>query len=281
MTPGFFHGRRLMIATKHGKEKLLAPIVEPALGVRCDTLATIDTDQFGTFSGEVERRLSVIDTARAKCDLAHSLTGCDLVLSSEGTFGPHPYFSFVPSDHELLLLKDYQHDLEITGTALSLNTNFQQQQVASFAELVDFSRAVGFPAHAVIVYDAPDKRHLFKGISDIGRLKVTYDELRRYAEKVMVETDMRAHLNPTRQTVIAEAASDLVRASMSVCPNCDTPGFIVRKVERGLPCALCGAPTQSVLKQIRDCSKCGHSVEELYPEGKEKEEPGYCGECNP
>lgn len=89
----FFKGRRLLIATKHKKERVIAPILEKELGVNC-FVTDIDTDKFGTFTGEIERKEDAISTARNKCLLAMELENCDLVLASEGSFGAHPSLFF-------------------------------------------------------------------------------------------------------------------------------------------------------------------------------------------
>lgn len=68
-----FEGRRLVIATKHGKEAFLAPILERELGVHCFILPLFDSDIFGTFSGEVERLEDPVftNTASKSPPLAH------------------------------------------------------------------------------------------------------------------------------------------------------------------------------------------------------------------
>ena len=101
-----FEGRRLVIATKHGKEALIAPIFERELGVHCFTLPTFDSDLFGTFSGEVERLDDALLTARLKCEKAMEIAQCDLAIASEGSFGSHPSFYFLPADDEVILLVD-------------------------------------------------------------------------------------------------------------------------------------------------------------------------------
>ena len=73
-----FISRKLIIATKHKKESVIAPILEKELGVRCFTDETFDTDTLGTFTGEIERELDPIATARRKCLLAMELNNCDL-----------------------------------------------------------------------------------------------------------------------------------------------------------------------------------------------------------
>ncbi|WP_404325454.1 hypothetical protein [Aerophototrophica crusticola] len=48
-------GRTVALGTRHGKERAFAPPLLRRLGLSV-TLADIDTDQLGTFSGEVERQ---------------------------------------------------------------------------------------------------------------------------------------------------------------------------------------------------------------------------------
>ena len=93
-----FENRSLAVATMHGKEKVIGPVLEDALGVKIVLPSQFNSDQFGTFSGEVERTLSPLEAARKKCLLAAELTGASLVVASEGSFGPHPAIYFVPAD---------------------------------------------------------------------------------------------------------------------------------------------------------------------------------------
>ena len=82
-----FRGRKLVIATMHGKEQVIAPVLQEALGVEMILTGSLNTDTFGTFSGEIPRELSPEAAALAKCNLAMQLTGCDLAVASEGSFG--------------------------------------------------------------------------------------------------------------------------------------------------------------------------------------------------
>lgn len=92
-----FEGRRLLIATQHKKEKIIAPILEKELGVRCFVSSNFDTDALGTFSGEIERSEDPINTVRKKCLMAMQTYDCDLAVASEGSFGPHPSLFFCSS----------------------------------------------------------------------------------------------------------------------------------------------------------------------------------------
>jgi len=78
-----FQNRRLVIATKHAKEKVIAPLLEKELGVECFTDESFDTDILGTFTGEVERKSDPISTARQKCLMAMEANDCDLGGASE------------------------------------------------------------------------------------------------------------------------------------------------------------------------------------------------------
>ncbi len=81
-----FKNRSVIIATKHRKEAAIAQVLEAQLGVKTVVPEQFDTDQFGTFSGEVERKDDPITTARVKCMKALELFGGDLVVASEGVF---------------------------------------------------------------------------------------------------------------------------------------------------------------------------------------------------
>lgn len=168
----FFQGRTVLFATKHGKELAVAPMLEKQLGVYVSPSQLFDTDELGTFSGEVERKFSPIETARLKCDATHRLTGADLVLSSEGSFGAHPVIGFVTANEEVLLLKDYRNNLEFKAKVISLQTNMAGQAVLNLEQLEDFCQRTGFPEHGLILRGAKDNYSVVhKGLRDWEKLK--------------------------------------------------------------------------------------------------------------
>ena len=277
-----FRGRVLLIATRHGKENVLAPILEPGLGVVCQTVPELDTDQLGTFTGEVERVLPPLDAAREKCRLAMELTGHDLAIASEGSFGPHPSLPFLPADEEFLLLVDRRNALEIAVRECSPRTNFSSAQVSTEEELMAFARGVFFPSHALILKSGPSEpTGIRKGISRMDDLLAGFQSLLERHGSVQVETDMRAMYNPTRMGVIEEAGRKLVERCLASCPSCGRPGFGVREVRTGLPCAQCGIPTRGVIASVLRCEGCGHCREDAYPDGITEADPGRCDACNP
>lgn len=120
----FFENRKIAIATMHGKEQVIAPVLQESLGIEFVVPQQLNTDQLGTFSGEVERLLSPLEAARKKCLMAAELTGATLAIASEGSFGPHPAFYFLPADEEIVLLMDLENKWEFKAKKISTETNF-------------------------------------------------------------------------------------------------------------------------------------------------------------
>jgi hypothetical protein len=277
-----FEDRSLVIATMHKKELAIAPILESELRVKCVLPTDLNTDLLGTFSGEIERKDSPIDTAREKCLRAMELTGLDLAVASEGSFGAHPTFFFAPAGDEFLMLLDKKNNVEIIARELTTKTNFNAAEISSNNELIDFISKVNFPTHAVIVRKSKDDvKYLHKGISDLKQLIELHQKYLEQFGSMYIETDMRALYNPTRMESIKEATHKLVEKIKSVCPECNTPGFDVDKVNSGLPCSLCGTPTNSTLSFVYACKKCQFEKVEEYPHKKQFEDPMYCDSCNP
>lgn len=277
-----FENRRLLIATKHEKEKVLAPLLEAALGVRCFVAENYDTDRLGTFTGEIERTGDPISTAREKCLQAMELHQCDLGVASEGSFGPHPSIFFVKADDEFLIFIDRLNQIEVVVRELSTNTNFNQQSLRNRGELREFARSAGFPAHGIILRKSPNENtDIHKGIRDEQTLHLSFEQLLAKHGEVYAETDMRAMHNPTRMEVIAQAAQKLVDKIQSACPECQTRGFGINQVKQGLPCAWCQLPTKGVLSHVYVCAHCNFTQEVLHPHGKMSQDPSYCDRCNP
>jgi hypothetical protein len=277
-----FHGRKLIIATKHQKEKVIAPALEKALGVKCITIADLDTDKLGTFSGEVERKFDPITTAKNKCAMAMEINQCDLAIASEGSFGPHPTIYFIPADEEFLVLVDKKNMFEIIVRVLSTETNYNAAVIKTALELKNFAKAAGFPSHGLILRKAKNDYSIIeKGVIDKTHLANTFNSLISNHGSVYVETDMRAMYNPKRMKVIEQATQKLIAKINSKCPQCKTPGFDITKTKPGLPCSLCSNSTRVTLSNVYSCIKCNFSKEEKYPEGKLSADPMYCDYCNP
>jgi hypothetical protein len=264
----------------HKKDQVIAPIFESALGVSCFTPDVIDTDQFGSFSGEVARTLSPLEAALAKCDLAHQDTGCDLVVANEGSFGPHPTLFFVEADDELMVLRDYKNNLTIGTRLISSATNLNSLEITNINQLRDFANSLGFPTHGIIL-KAIKPGVIVKDSGSIAELCANALPLLAADGKCIAETDMRAMNNPTRMKLIEELTHKLVTKIKSTCPLCKTPGFDVIRVNSGLPCMACKSETSSTRSLVKGCLTCRYEELIEYPHNKREEDPMYCNYCNP
>lgn len=277
-----FYGKRAVIATKHKKEKVIAPVLEAGLGIKCEVPADFDTDRYGTFSGEIERISSPLDAVRQKCFDAMEKYGFNIGIASEGSFGPHPSLFFAHANEELIMFIDKQNHLEVVVREISTDTNFNGQLIKRIDELMDFAKQVQFPSHALILKSGRDKLDdMIKGITDPDELQENAEDMLRRFGALYVETDMRAHLNPSRMRVIEKASQKLLQTLRQLCPQCNTPGFTVEEVRRGLPCLQCKLPTKSAQVYLHICKKCNYTHQQWHPHGKEFEQPDYCDYCNP
>ena len=280
------HGACAVIATMHGKERVLAPLLEAALGVKCRLAPGLDTDRFGTFSRERAREGSAHDAARAKAVAALQLVpDARLAIASEGSFGPHPQIPFAPLGREVVLLVDRATGLEISGEDVTLDVRYAHTIARTAAEAEAFAERVGFPDHALIVMgcdgDQPDPATaLVKGITRPGALAAAVEAAIAQTSAAFVETDMRAHHNPTRMAAIARAGQDLVRRYASRCPACAHPGFAMVERIAGLPCRWCGTPTGLAMTQVLACIACNHRTQQPASDQADAD-PGHCPRCNP
>jgi hypothetical protein len=278
----FFQHRKVVIATKHGKQRVIAPLLKARLGMHPFMVRGLDTDKLGTFSGEVERIDDVVDTLRKKCRLAMELSRCDLAVASEGSFGQHPAMPFEYADDELMMMVDTSNNFEIISREVSAETNFGGSYVENEAELMKFAVKAQFPSHGLIVRNHKDAfSYMLKGIVDQKRLVDAFYECKSRFGSVYLETDMRAMYNPCRMKVIARAAEKLISRVLSQCPSCAMPGFGVAEYRQGLPCEQCGLATSSILCAVYTCTHCKFKKEEIFPNGKNAEDPMYCNYCNP
>ncbi len=280
-----YQGRKAVLATKHQKEREIRQPLRDAVGLQICVPHDLDTDLLGTFSGEVERHGSPREVALRKARLGMNGNGLTLGLASEGSFGPHPHLPFIPVDHELLAFVDDELGIEVVEQTLSVNTNFAHDAARAFEDLKVFLARAHFPSHGLIVRpnSGPQPGLLFKGITKVQALKEALERCASASADGLahVETDMRAHMNPTRRQVLREVAVRLGRRLASLCPECRTPGWGVVDVVRGLPCEWCGRETQLVRAEIQGCPRCDHRESCPRSDGLRIASPGECSYCNP
>lgn len=283
---GAYRGTCMILTTKHAKSIAVAPPFQEKLQAAVMEYV-VDTDQLGTFSGEIEREGNALECARRKCEWAMERLGdkVEFALASEGSFGPHPFIPFLPCDQEILYFIDRRHDFHLHLSHLSEKTNYRTEAVDSYDALQKLAEEAQFPSHALILRSNGRKTKvpLFKGIDSQDALEEAYKECLKHSTdgKVWVETDMRAQFNPSRMEVISELAAKLAERLATHCPKCSTPGWGKVRVEKGLECSWCGSETELVKSEIYGCTKCDHEETTGRTDGLEKAEPGNCGYCNP
>ena len=285
MTPaGAFDGRTLLVATLHGKERAIGPAFRARLGVASVVAAAIDTDRFGAFSGEVERALDPRAAAEAKARAALEERGGDLALASEGSFVPYPAAPLLTLDEEWLVLVDARSGRVHSHRHATLDAVFAGRRCSSLEALSEFVSLQPFPEHALVLrprerWRVGDAVH--KGLVERSQLERVARELLAAHGELWVETDLRAHCNPTRMRAIESAARAFADELATPCQRCGAEHFRVARMLPGLPCAGCGEPTDLARALERRCDSCGEIAEAPRPDGLCSADPAQCGACNP
>ena len=278
-------GKLAILATMHRKEQVMRPLLERGLGLRLSVPVGFDTDRFGTFSHDISRKGSQLDAARAKIEAAFDDDDDAVVaIASEGSFGPHPLVPFLPLGREMVVMRDRESGMELIGQHADMSANFLHEAVDTLKAAARFAERVGFPRQGLIVLGSADGSpapdlYLNKEVVTAAELSEAVREAIAVCGMAYLETDMRAHRNPTRMRAIRRATIDLVRSYRSACPQCAHPGFVVTEHLYGLPCSWCGEPTNELRAKVLACGECGRRVEQ--PVQKTTVEPGQCSECNP
>jgi len=232
--PGLGKGPRplLVLASRHGKERAMARPFRLGLGLELVVADQIDTDHFGTFTGERPRPADAATTCRLKAEAAMDATGACLGVASEGSFGPHPAIPFLPLAIEWMTFVDRRRDLVISERLEGTPTNFSHSVIAAGADPGSWLERIGFPAHGVIVSPQRSDPHpsdpypIVRGLHSPEALaKAIRGATAHSADGLaLLQSDMRAHCNPTRMASIRRLAFRLVRRIRTACPSCGYRG---------------------------------------------------------
>lgn len=277
-----YKGQSVILATKHKKEEVIRPSFEAELGCYIHVPAQYDTDLFGTFSGEIPRKLSAYETLIQKAKEAAQKFDYRYAIASEGSFGPHPYLYFAPGDTELMAFIDLENNLIVAEIEISTETNYGYVDITVRDTYQDFLEKAKFPSHALIVRAlGGEKLYVEKGVRDSRKLKTAIDKAFQFSNTVRLETDMRAMMNPLRMQVIKRLAIKLAKRIQQHCPQCHTPGFGKIATDGNLACSSCGTPTELYQRKILSCLKCEYKVYRARDDGLQFADPQRCPYCNP
>lgn len=270
-----FQGARFGLVTLHGKESIIAPALARRWQARQLHHSDFDTDSLGTFSGEIERRLSPLECATHKARLAHSLTGAEYGLGSEGSFST-TLWGFGIVNRELIACVNATTELLVVG---------------SHTELVGVAecRYGDTQARALFWQNLPKgqgvmligKEHIAKAVISEQEAKTILRGWYGAAipADVRIAYDLRAHQSPIRRANIALALENLMLRMESACQACGQVGFWPDHIETGLPCGACGFATDNIRARIARCAGCGHEEHNILP--ITHADPATCPMCNP
>jgi hypothetical protein len=277
---GPYFGKIAVLPTLHEKDSVIAPIFQSGLGIQVQ-VASIDTDQFGTFAGEIPRTMSQLDTAIAKARAAIASTGIPLAIASEGTIGPNPLIPIASSDLETIVFIDSERDLIIHESFRSSEIVTVRKTLQPGQNLDELLAKADFPNHALIARtETPAAFQAVKGIRDFDKLVQAIQDLSKDSGSVIVESDLRASFSPSRMQNIANCAKLLAERIATTCPQCQTPGWGKIAPVFGLPCQDCGQKVESAVEADQlGCVSCDY-VQTVERAGAYAESR-FCDSCNP
>jgi hypothetical protein len=275
-----WHHKVIKLATKHQKEHVIAPLFLKDLNSHVQ-VCSIDTDELGTFTGEIPRKGTAFQTCLKKASLAAETSNDGLGLANEGSFGPHPMFTMLPSDHEIMVLVDLNHQTVVSEQHLSFNTNNHHIVANRETCIQQFLVQAKFPEHALCIQDNDSLQVLEKGIqSDEVLNEILNIGFERYSD-LLITTDMRAMYNPTRMSVIEELTKKFLIKCKCLCPKCCYPGYGITEREGKLPCRFCTFGTSLYAREKWQCVCCEQFEWRPRSDGIQFAEPQYCQICNP
>ena len=269
------------LATKHDKGRVIAPAFAEVLEWEVREVS-VDTDQWGTFTPEIPRTLSPREAAMAKARYAIEVTGGHIGLGSEGTVGPHPAFSLVTAVTEHVAIIDVTTGMEVVHHYTSSDVVAFHAVWRADTEIAEVVRLADLPHHAVIARAVGHGDSAVKGIRDADELRGVVDRLERTypGRQIVVESDFRAMMSPSRQKVIGQCAQELVARLSQSCPSCGAAYWGFVDVVRGVVCGGCGGLNPTVVAaDVMGCWRC--DVSEVRDRGVHEADPAHCDACNP
>jgi hypothetical protein len=244
----------------------------------------LDTDELGTFSGEVPRPDALVETCVLKAELAFRSLDVDCAIANEGSYGPIEAVPLVSSGLEIMAFIDRKRGIRIIETLTTHRTNWRLLRFkAGDPNVPKVVEAMGFPHYGVFVVCSSDWSRPIKDLLTLDDVVSAMDQEARRSEDgfAVLFSDMRAHRNATRMRVLRALSWKLAKRLERLCPQCLTPGFGSIGNRRGLPCEACGEPTHWVHFEIDGCSVCGHAEARPRKDGRKTAKKLSCASCSP
>jgi len=274
-----YNSRLVVMPTKHDKAKLVSKYFNEILAMQVQEVF-VDTDVFGTFSGEIDRVGTPLETAVKKARVGIETTGNPFALASEGSVGPDPVFRFINANIETMVFVDDELDVQIHETIKS-NEILAFTTTTTKNNLEEFLKKADFPNHALIV-KPNNGQGAIKGIRDLVELEEAIKKSRDASSdgEAIIESDLRAMCSPSRQKNISAVALELVQRLSKTCTDCQTPGWGLKSFIRGVECSECGEFSADAIKQeVLGCFNCENTA--LGAVINVTLDPARCMSCNP
>jgi hypothetical protein len=272
-----YSGAQVAFATMHGKEQLARQPFLDILNAEVVAPPALDTDQFGTFSGEIARTLAPQAAARVKARLGMKLSGTPYGLASEGSFGAG--LGYVVEHREVLMFIDEARGLELVESAIDTSPLPSGRGIESIEGALGYAADLGYPRQGVVL--STRSGLIRKGMETEDELTHAVGQLRERAGglPIAISPDYRAHRCPSRAAVIVSLADRIARRLATPCPGCSAPGFGQVAYERGLRCSGCGEQTRMIAADILGCGVCSRRVRQSRAQRFASAE--LCDFCNP
>jgi hypothetical protein len=277
-----YTGQRIGIATIHHKDRAAAPPFRRVLGAEIAVAPHVDTDTLGTFSGEIQRTVPLVETCLMKAEMAFATLDVDCAVASEGSYGPIERVPLVASGVEIMALIDRKRSMRIVETLVTHRTNWRMRRFeAGDPDVAAAAAAMGFPEFGVFVICNSDPAEPSKNLETFAEVVAAVDRQARRSDDglALMIADMRAHRNPTRMKVLRALSWKIAKRLQRLCPKCHAPGFGHIDSRRGLPCEGCGEPTHYIEFEIDGCAACGHAVARPRKDGRTVAPRLACAPC--
>ena len=265
--------------TMHDKGRLIAPAFKEILDMRIEEVH-VDTDVLGTFSGEIERTGTPLETAIKKAQLGIEASRAPYAIASEGSIGPDPFMPFVNANIETMVFID-----EILG--IQVQATHRSNEILAFTtdttkgDLEKLLIKFDFPNHAVIVKPKIGTGAI-KGIKNLLDLEKAIAQSRAASidGEATIESDLRAMSSPSRQRNISAAGLKLAQRLAQTCPECSIPGWGLTDYLKGVECSECGEISHEAVRQeLLCCVGCEFTA--LGTVINLTLDPSRCTSCNP
>lgn len=253
------------------------------LGAKVEVAPGVDTDQLGTFSGEIARPASPVEVTDMKARMTFAAMDVDCSVASEGSYGPIFKVPLKAGGMEILTFIDRKRGVRITQSMTTHRTNWRMLYFKAHEEerVARELTLLGFPQYGVFVMQNDEWLTVVKDLATIKDVIAAVNRQARISADglALVIPDMRAHRNLLRMKVIRANAWKLTQRLLHLCPRCEAPGFGHVDSRRGLPCEACREPTHWIDFEVDGCSACGHSIARPRKDGRKTASKLSCQGC--